>query len=279
MQVHHFPPAWVDGEHAGCEDAMDVFEWAGKIGRLWSAVPEQIRRLGLVFVVFLAAFIPAQRSLIPRDFGKHGHYRSSALEETAAMPIQYAGQTICYDCHDDVVETKSHGYHKTLACEVCHGPAAAHTEDPEEVELPAPRERGYCPICHEYVPSRPTGFPQIVSASHNPLKACISCHDPHDPVPPETPRECEACHAAIARTKAVSHHVYIECTRCHEASEEHKIDPRANRPSKPAHRDFCGGCHSKEADSDPGIPRVDLATHGNSYVCWQCHYPHLPEAQ
>ena len=29
--------------------------------------------------------------------------------------------------------------------------------------------------------------------------------------------------------------------------------------------------------SDKEIPRVDMATHGERYVCWQCHYPHSPE--
>jgi hypothetical protein len=152
-------------------------------------------------------------------------------------------------------------------------------EDDEAVELLLPRERGYCPLCHEYLPSRPTGFPQVVAASHNPIRPCIQCHDPHDPKPPETPRECAACHATIARTKSVSHHAYVDCTTCHETAEEHKVSPRAFIPTKPSGRDFCGGCHGRRADSEPGIPRVDLLEHGANYECWQCHYPHLPEAR
>jgi hypothetical protein len=182
------------------------------------------------------------------------------------------------DCHDDVVDTKYEGYHKTVACETCHGPAAAHTED-SDVALTAPRERGRCPLCHEYLASRPTGFPQIVAESHNPLKPCISCHDPHDPVPPETPTECAACHAAIARTKAVSHHVYVGCVQCHETPEEHKVSPRAHRPTKPATREFCGSCHADDAVTEEDIRTIDMDTHGGRYGCWQCHYPHLPEAR
>jgi len=118
-----------------------------------------------------------------------------------------------------------------------------------------------------------------VSASHNPIKPCISCHDPHDPKPKEPPRECQACHAEIARTKAVSHHVYVPCIRCHQTPEEHKLQPRQVPASKPETREFCGGCHAKDAASEKGIPRIDLATHGERYVCWQCHYPHLPEVE
>jgi hypothetical protein len=43
-------------------------------------------------------------------------------------------------------------------------------------------------------------------------------------------------------------------------------------------KEFCGTCHARGADSPPEIPRIDLATHGGTYLCWQCHYPHHPEA-
>ncbi len=253
--------------------------WVSKVLAWWRALPEQVKRLSIVFAVIVIAFAPVRRLLVPPDFGKYGHYRASALSDVASMPLHYAGQGACYDCHDDVVDTKSHGFHAPVACEVCHGAALAHTENPDSIVPPAPRERGYCPICHEYLESRPTGFPQIVSVSHNPLKPCISCHNPHDPVPPETPRECTACHAAIAHSKEASHHVYLACTRCHNAPEEHRINPRAFQPSKPDSREFCGQCHARDADSSPEIPRVDMQTHGERYVCWQCHYPHNPEAR
>ena len=241
-------------------------------------IPEQVTRLSILLILIVVVFVFVRSALVPPDFGKYGHYRASAVDEIISQNIKYAGHVICYDCHDDVVDTKSGGYHKKVSCEVCHGPAALHTDDPEEFVLEAPRERGYCPLCHEYIPSRPTGFPQIVSASHNPMKPCISCHDPHNPKPPETPRECEACHAEISRTKSLSHHVNVKCTFCHQAQVEHKIQPREFLPSKPSTREFCGGCHADNSDASKEIPRVDIASHGERYMCWQCHYPHLPEA-
>jgi ribosomal protein S27AE len=27
------------------------------------------------------------------------------------------------------------------------------------------------------------------------------------------------------------------------------------------------------------VPKVDFASHGEKYLCWQCHYPHLPEIE
>ena len=250
-----------------------------KIRNYWQALPEQIKRISVVILIFGFLFLFVRPLFIPDDFGEHGHFRTSSVDEIIAQKVNYAGQELCSDCHDDVMESKYAGYHKNVACEVCHGPGYAHTEDPEAVQLIAPTKRGYCPLCHEYSPSRPTGFPQIVSASHNPMEPCISCHDPHDPDPPEIPTECAACHAQIARSKAISHHMNIACTFCHQSPEEHKVNPREVLPSKPTSREFCGQCHGADISDKKGIPKVDLSTHEPRYVCWQCHYPHLPEAR
>ena len=248
-----------------------------RIKGIGEKVPDQVKRLLIPVVVVIAAFVVMRHFLVPSDFGKYGHYRASAIDDVISLEIKYIEHTVCEDCHDDIVDMKKMSYHRDVACEACHGPAAAHTEDPDGNKLQAPRERGYCPLCHEYLPSRPTGFPQIVSESHNPRRACISCHDAHDPKTPEAPKECEACHAEIASTKALSHHIYVSCTRCHETPEEHKVRPRDYHPEKPITRGLCGECHAESAPAQKEIPRVDLATHGERYVCWQCHYPHLPE--
>jgi len=245
----------------------------------WNKMPEQITRLIIISVILLAALILVRNILVPGDFGEYGHFRTSAVSEIVSQKIKYAGQEVCTECHDDLTELKYTGFHRNVSCEVCHGPAAAHTEDDEAVELNFPRGRGYCPLCHEYLPSRPTGFPQIISDSHNPMKACITCHDPHDPKPPETPKECKACHANIESTKSLSKHMYVDCVQCHQTPEDHKTKPRSVLPDKPKEREFCGTCHAEDAVGDPGIPRIDMTTHGERYVCWQCHYPHLPEAR
>jgi len=118
----------------------------------------------------------------------------------------------------------------------------------------------------------------INPVAHNPMKPCFTCHNPHDPKPSRTPRECSACHGEIARTLSVSHHVQLECTTCHNVPSRHRISPRIVKPTKPSSRDFCGKCHSKDS-SYKGSPKIDLSSHGGKYVCWQCHYPHLPEAE
>jgi ribosomal protein S27AE len=245
--------------------------------RIWR-FPDQVVRLAILLVAALVAMVVVRGRLIPDSFGLTGHYRADAVTTIASRPIRYAGSQLCVECHDSEGEIKSGSYHRTLACEVCHGAAYAHANDPEAQTPRIPRERGAaCLYCHEYLPSRPTGFPQIIERLHNPLEPCIGCHNAHDPTPPEVPESCAACHAQIARTKAVSHHGPLPCETCHEVAPEHREEPRAFLPRKPTDRAFCGRCHARGAQSPSNIPRVDFASHGARYLCWQCHYPHFPE--
>jgi hypothetical protein len=241
--------------------------------------PEQVTRLSVIAILAVAALLAARHFLIPADFGKYGHYRASALDENAKREKSFAGRGACGECHEGETTTLLSGYHKNLSCEMCHGPGAAHIEAGGGTDMVKPQGRNFCPLCHEYSPSRPTGFPQIISASHNPLKPCVECHKPHDPQPPQTPKECSACHGEIWRIKAVSHHVNVPCTRCHTVKPDHLKDPRRNPPTKPLDRAFCGECHAAQAGAAMGAPQINVATHEPRYVCWQCHYPHLPEAR
>jgi hypothetical protein len=242
-------------------------------------LPPQVPRLAAVFAVAIVALVAVRTALVPATFGKYGHYRAAAVDSIAARPVKYAGRQDCEECHDDIAAQRLAGNHRGLGCEVCHGPQAAHVAAPSEVTPPAPRDRSFCVRCHAYNASRPTGFPQIDPVTHNPLKPCITCHDPHAPVPPRVPQECSACHGQIARLKALSHHVNLPCVTCHTVPQEHKVNPRASRPTKPTDRAFCGQCHDKTATRVAEAPRIDVATHYQRYLCWQCHYPHYPEAK
>lgn len=241
-------------------------------------MPQQIKYLLTLSLILIFIFLVVRHFLMPASFGQYGHYRGDSLRSAVSREVKYGGETACTECHDDIYVSKYKSYHRGVTCEVCHGPAYSHTQDPYEYKPPAPRTRAYCPLCHGYNPTRPTGFPQIDPVRHNPGKPCISCHNPHDPVPPIVPQECEPCHTQIARTKLISPHATLACTRCHVAKEDHKLNPRMVAPEKPRHREFCGQCHSEQPESSTGIPSVDMKTHGGGFLCWECHYPHHPEA-
>lgn len=241
-------------------------------------IPQQFVHLGIVVGVVLAAILIVRFLLIPDSYLSADVHRASTIAHELSHDVTFAGVAVCIDCHEEVEDKRGKGYHKGVACETCHGPSAKHADDPENIKPPAPRDRKFCPTCHAYDASRPTGFPQINPVTHNPVKPCISCHDAHDPVPPEPPKECQACHGQIERTKSLSAHALLPCSTCHTATEEHRKSPRSSLPSKPDTRAFCGTCHGNGAlQSD--APKVSMAEHGGPYLCWQCHYPHLPEGR
>jgi len=238
-------------------------------------LPEQLTRLAIVVGILAGGALVVRFLILPPTLLDVRFQQAATTGRWAAREIKYAGATACAQCHDEPVSTWKKGYHKTLSCETCHGATARHTGDPS-VKPALPKERQFCLLCHAYDPSRPKGFPQVNPVLHNPLKGCTTCHKPHDPVPPEVPRECSACHAQITNIKSVSPHALIGCTTCHTVPPKHKVTPRTIKPTKPETREFCGQCHGRDAPRKD-TPKVDLATHGERFTCWQCHYPHMPE--
>lgn len=236
--------------------------------------PEQAVRVVVVFVAFGLLVLLIRQFIIPRELKDTVLQKITATEREAARGIVYAGAQICTDCHADINVAKKSGYHRDLACESCHSAAQKHVENPTEVKPLSPRKRDYCSFCHTYNSTRPTGFPQINPVTHNPLKPCITCHNAHNPKPPRTPTSCGACHANIERTKVASQHALLACSVCHKAPEKHKTAPRSFIPTKPETREFCGTCHGKETKKE-GVPTIDMAVHGEKYVCWQCHNQHM----
>ncbi len=242
---------------------------------IFKRLPEQAARIITLFVVLAVVILIIRQFILPPSLKNPDLQKAMATERIAAKPIKYAGAEICAGCHQAEHDRKTGGYHRDLSCESCHGAAQMHVDNPAEVKPTSPRKRDYCEYCHTYNPSRPTGFPQINPDTHNPRKPCITCHNPHNPAPSKAPGSCAACHAQIERTKLESYHALVACTVCHTTPEKHKTSPRTVLPTKPSTREFCGKCHDKNSRGSKGLPTVDMDTHGEKYVCWQCHYPHM----
>lgn len=239
-------------------------------------MPQQVPRLLAVFALAALGLILARRLLVPETFGDIGFYRAAAIDSVVAHEKKYAGHQECSLCHNQIQQSRRAGNHRGVACENCHGPGMEHLASPLDVKPMVPADREFCTACHGYNASRPTGFPQIDAETHNPRMVCTACHDAHAPEPPTTPNDCSACHGQIARQKTVSHHADVDCTACHSAPEEHRANPRSVRATKPTERAFCGVCHQQEGLEH--IPQINLQTHNPAYRCWDCHYPHYPEA-
>jgi Cytochrome c7 and related cytochrome c len=139
-------------------------------------------RLASVFVVGILVFVVVRGFMVPRSFGKYGHFRGDAIQEIAAKPVVYAGHQACEGCHADVLQVKEKGKHVRVACESCHGPLAAHADDPGSVQPEKLDSAVLCVRCHEASSSKPKWFPQVVSADHSSGLPCDTCHQPHSPV-------------------------------------------------------------------------------------------------
>ncbi len=139
-------------------------------------------RLAALFAVVFLIFLVVRAALVPKSFGRYGHYRGDALAELAAKPVAYAGHQACENCHSDIVEVKSKGKHKGVACESCHGPLAKHADDPGSVQPAKLETTSLCPRCHTANAAKPKTFPQVVPEDHSGGAACDSCHKPHTPV-------------------------------------------------------------------------------------------------
>lgn len=144
-------------------------------------MPPQIKRLILLFSVFIGLFVLARHFLIPKSFGKYGHYRADSIDDIKLLPISYAGVDVCKACHEDLYNLKARSRHAKVNCESCHGPAVKHTEDPMSVKPDKPKGRQFCALCHSKNPSRPKNIPQIDVERHNAGTDCASCHNPHSP--------------------------------------------------------------------------------------------------
>jgi uncharacterized CHY-type Zn-finger protein len=140
-------------------------------------------RFAGIFVFLFIVFLIVRGYVVPKSFGKYGHYRANAITDIAAHPIKFAGHQTCESCHVDVLDVKKAGKHAHVNCEACHGALAKHAEDPTSVVPVKPDTAVLCVRCHEKSVARPKDFPQVASADHANGIPCQTCHNPHNPMP------------------------------------------------------------------------------------------------
>lgn len=153
---------------------MNIFRDAGHL----------LRFAGLFVIAFLL-FWAIRGFVVPKTFGKYGHYRAAAMDEIAAHPAKFAGHEACETCHSDKAEVKNKGKHEGVNCEACHGPLAAHAADPT-VTPPKLDTAVLCIRCHAASADRPKNFPQVSAEEHSGGVPCETCHQPHSPAIADT---------------------------------------------------------------------------------------------
>ena len=143
---------------------------------------EHLLRVAALFLAGLLLFLFLKAVLVPKDFGKYGHYRAGALEDARARPVAFAGAAACADCHSDAVDAKKAGKHAGVRCEACHGALASHAQadDPAAAKPKHPTAE-LCLVCHAANVAKPAGFPQVQAKEHAEPGTCLECHKGHQP--------------------------------------------------------------------------------------------------
>jgi hypothetical protein len=145
-------------------------------------IPPQLKRLALAFAIFISLFLLLRHFLVPDTFRQYGFYRGASLSDNESVPMHYAGQAACLECHQDIEDVKKEDVHKDIHCETCHGPGLKHAETSEAGDIIKPSDREFCGSCHAMnAAKRPDAIVQIDLMKHNVEKKCIECHNPHQP--------------------------------------------------------------------------------------------------
>ena len=169
-------------------------------------MPKHIVRLITLIAAALVVALVAPHLLTVKSFYRFGHYRANAVPEIAAREPVYQTPRYCYGCHTARRAQWSAGSHKTVICEVCHGPAQGH---PQNGKLPIPSDTvRLCTQCHEAMPGRPHTQPQIQVAEHSGGQQCTVCHNPHSP-------KITAAVAKVSGDAAAGKQQASACGSCH----------------------------------------------------------------
>lgn len=151
-------------------------------------------KLLVALVVFGVGALVARQLLTPESMGEYGHYRGEDIADQKNVPIKLQSNEACFECHKPIRTIHKVGIHKTVSCEICHGPYGNHIKDGKKIgEQPVKRGAEITQLClrchNKVIQARPrksikmVGMPEHlkekqVRLTHN----CNQCHMVHDPL-------------------------------------------------------------------------------------------------
>lgn len=224
----------------------------------------------------------------------------------AADDAKTVGMSTCGTCHEDVATAFAKGAHGTAmaarskdvlerSCESCHGPGAAHADDPNTSNIVRDVKPEACLSCHTQI----SAFSTLANEEH-PRQgvACLDCHAAAHTAPEadhllkKAPAQlCASCHREqAAQFLLPSAHregqAPFDCTRCHTVHglgrqganllkgkaavcldcHTEKAGPYVF-PHPPREADACLGCHRPHGSANPKL----LVRRNGSSLCLECH--------
>jgi len=148
--------------------------------------------IALIIVGVVALF--ARKVFTPESMGQYGHYRGTDIEDQKNIAIRLQTNESCFQCHKPIRRIHKAGVHKTVSCEICHGPYGDHIENGKKIGiLPVKRGQDIIPLClrchNKIIQARPresikmVGLPEHLSEKNVRIDhTCVQCHMVHDPL-------------------------------------------------------------------------------------------------
>ncbi len=148
--------------------------------------------IALIVVGVVALF--ARKVFIPESMGQYGHYRGADIADQKNIAVRLQTNESCFQCHKPIRRIHKAGVHKTVSCEVCHGPYGDHIENGKKIgSLPVYRGQDIIPLClrchNKVIQARPresirmVGLPEHLSEKNVRIDhTCVQCHMVHDPL-------------------------------------------------------------------------------------------------
>jgi len=152
-----------------------------------------IKLIIALIVVAVVGFV-ARKVFTPESMGQYGHYRGADIEDQKNIAIRLQTNESCFACHKPIRRIHKAGIHKTVSCEICHGPYGDHIKDGKKVgTLPVRHKQEIIQLClrchNKVIQARPresikmVGYPQHLEEKHVRLDhTCDQCHMVHDPL-------------------------------------------------------------------------------------------------
>ncbi len=151
-------------------------------------------KLIIAMIVFGVLALVVRHLFMPESMGQYGHYRGADIEDQKNVAIRLQTNESCFQCHKPIRKIHKTGVHRTVSCEICHGPYGDHITEGKKVgDLPVKQKQEIthlCLRCHnKVIQARPresikmVGLPEHLEQKKVRLDhTCDQCHMVHDPL-------------------------------------------------------------------------------------------------
>ncbi len=179
--------------------------------------------------------------------------------------------TECGSCHVTGLNTETWGFTEFgIGCESCHGPAAAHAADPENIKPYAKVDDQVCGACHSRGMS-PEGyhFPATYRPGDNLADHTTFTTDSADVWPDGSAKRNHQQYMDWTLGSPMALAAETHCTTCHAVHDKGQTEAQLHEPLN----GLCLQCHNEQKALMQHTPFHQQALRSQEFSCADCHLP------